>query len=144
MPVLGLGAAIASSQHGAVSLAQLLDVGATRHAITWAVACGELTRAAPAVFVASGSPRTWRQALAVAVLDAGDGACVSHRAAAILLGIARRDQPELVEVTSPRSRSHRLEGVILHRPLDLDPERDVVLVDGIPCTGPLRTLVDLG
>ena len=80
----------------------------------------------------------------VAVLDAGPGACVSHRAAAVLLGIARRGMPELVEITSPRVRSHSLEGVMVHRPLDLRTERDVTLVDGIPCTGPLRTLVDLG
>ena len=37
-----------------------------------------------------------------------------------------------------------MDGVVVHRPLDLVYDRDVVIVDGIPCTGPLRTLVDLG
>lgn len=52
--------------------------------------------------------------------------------------------PELIEITSPRARSERIAGVIVHKPLDLIYSRDVVVVDGIPCTGPLRTLVDLG
>jgi very-short-patch-repair endonuclease len=144
MSVLSLVRALAEVQHGAVSRAQLLDRGASRHAIAWAVAVGELLVAAPEVYVVAGSPRTWRQELMVAVLDAGPGACVSHRAAAILLGIAKLGMKEVVEITSPRTRTHRLEGVIVHRPLDLVYDRDVVVIDGIPCTGPLRTLVDLG
>jgi very-short-patch-repair endonuclease len=144
MSVLALVRALAEGQHGAVSRAQLLDRGASRNAIAWAVRVGEMLAVAPEVFVVAGSPRTWRQQLMVAVLDAGPGACVSHRAAAILLGIARLGMKEVVEITSPRSRSERLDGVIVHKPLDLVYERDVVIIDGIPCTGPLRTLVDYG
>jgi very-short-patch-repair endonuclease len=96
------------------------------------------------VYVVAGAPRTWRQALMVAVLDAGPGACVSHRAAAILLGLAKRGMSEVVEITTPRRCSERLSGVVVHKPLDLVYSRDVVVMDGIPCTGPLRTLVDLG
>jgi very-short-patch-repair endonuclease len=134
----------ASGQHGAVHLRQLLQAGATIHEVRAAAQRGEIIRVAPEVYLAAGSPRTWRQALMVAVLDAGPGACVSHRAAAILLCIARRGMVEVVEITSPRTRTHRLHGVIVHRPLDLRIDRDVVVIDGIPCTGPLRTLVDLG
>ena len=144
MSVLALVRAVAERQHGAVSRTQLLDAGVTKQMIQWATRAGDLISAAPEVFVVAGSPRTWRQQLMVAVLDAGPGACVSHRAAAILLGIARRGLREVVEITSPRTRTHRLEGVIVHRPLDLLYERDVIVVDGIPCTGPLRTLVDYG
>ena len=144
MSVLALVRARAEVQHGAVARWQLIEGGASRHAIAWAVTCGDLLQVAPEVYVVSGSPRSWRQRLMVAVLDAGPGACVSHRAAAILLGIARRDMPEVVEITSPRTRTQRLERVIVHRPLDLVYERDVVVIDGIPCTGAPRTLVDLG
>ena len=144
MSVLALVRPVAERQHGAVSRAQLLDAGASRHSIEWAVAVGEVLRVSAAVFVVAGSPRTWRQALMVAVLDAGPGACVSHRAAAILLGIARRNLREVVEITSPRGRSHDLAEVVVHRPLDLVYDRDVIVIDGIPCTGPLRTLVDYG
>jgi very-short-patch-repair endonuclease len=141
--VAAIADAVASVQHGAIARWQLLGV-VSRRAIARAVEAGELIRVAPEVFVLPGSPRTWRQRLMVAVLDAGPGACVSHRAAALLLGIARRNMPEMVEITSPRTRTHRLDGVIVHRPLDLRPDRDVIVVDGIPCTGPLRTLIDLG
>ena len=144
MSVLALARALAEVQHGAVSRAQLLAKGASRHAIAWAVRVGDLIAVAPEVFVVAGAPRTWRQKLMIAVLDAGPGACVSHRAAAILHGIARRGMQEVVEITTPRKRSERLDDVIVHKPLDLRYDRDVTVVDGIPCTGPLRTLVDLG
>jgi very-short-patch-repair endonuclease len=144
MSLLALIRAVAEVQHGAVSRSQLIARGASRNGIAWALRVGELLAVAPEVYVIAGSPRTWRQQLMVAVLDAGPGACVSHRAAAILLGIARLGMKEVVEITSPRERSRRLGGVIVHRPLDLRPERDIVVIDGIPCTGPLRTLVDYG
>jgi very-short-patch-repair endonuclease len=136
--------AVGARQHGAVHLHQLLDGGATKDEVRRAADRRELIRVAPEVFVTAGSPRTWRQALMVAVLDAGPGACVSHRAAAVLHRIARRDMPEVVEITAPRTRSERLEGVIVHKPLDLRPDRDITIVDGIPCTSALRTVVDLG
>ena len=69
---------------------------------------------------------------------------MSHRAAAVLLGIARADAPEVVEITAPRRRQHESSMAVVHRPLDLVHARDVVVIDGLPCTGPLRTLVDLG
>lgn len=143
MSIAALADAIASVQHGAIALWQLLDL-ASRRAIERAAESGELIRVAPEVYIVAGSPRTWRQALMIAVLDAGPGACVSHRAAAILLGIAKLGMKEVVEITSPRNNSHRIDGVLVHRPLDLIWERDVMVVDGIPCTGPLRTLVDYG
>jgi very-short-patch-repair endonuclease len=144
MSVLALVAAIAASQHGAVSRSQLLAAGASRQAIAWAIRVGELVAVAPEVFVIAGAPVTWRQQLMIAVLDAGPGACVSHRAAAKLLDVAHRDMQEIVEITTPRTRSERLPGVVVHKPLDLRWDRDVMVIDGIPCTGPLRTLVDLG
>ncbi|MEA3019116.1 MAG: hypothetical protein QOI47_640 [Actinomycetota bacterium] len=144
MSIAAIVDAIASVQHGAIARWQLFDRGVTRRAIERALESGELIRAANAVYILPGSPRTWRQALMVAVLDAGPGACVSHRAAAILLGIARRGAAEVVEITAPRRRSSRIEGAIVHEPLDLRYDEHVIVIDGIPCTGPLRTLVDLG
>ena len=144
MSVLAIAHALASVQHGAISKTQLRELGVSVAAVRWAVGAGELLQRAPAVYVVAGSPSTWRQRLMIAVLDAGPGACVSHRAAAILHGVARRGMPEVVEITSARMRSHQLVGVIVHRPLDLVWSRDVVVIDGIPCTGPLRTLVDYG
>lgn len=145
MSILGRVAALAAMQHGLVHLEQLRSAGVSDRQVEWAVACGELERRLPAVYAVAGAPRTWRQDLMAAVLDAGvgAGAAASHRAAAILVGIARRGAPEVVEISVTRSRSARLPGVIVHRSGDLSPEH-VMVVDGIPCTGPLRTLVDLG
>lgn len=144
MSVVAIVHALASCQHGAVSRSQLFELSVSAKAIRCALESGELIRRAHAVYVVAGSPRTWRQDLMVAVLDAGPGACVSHRAAALLLGIARRGMHENLEITSPRANGHHPKDVIVHRPLDLVYDRDVVVVDGIPCTGPLRTLIDLG
>jgi hypothetical protein len=57
--------------------------------------------------------------------------------------MARRHVPEVVELSVARPRFSRSPAVIVHRSGDLSPEH-VLEVDGIPCTGPLRTLVDLG
>ena len=100
MSVLVLVRALAEAQHGAVSRAQLLERGASRHAIAWAVDVGELLVVAPEVYVVAGSPRTWRQALMVAVLDAGPGACVgladrAQRRGVILRWIAARARAQL-------------------------------------------------
>lgn len=143
MSILGLVADIASRQHAALHLEQMRERSVSDRQVAWAVATGVLERRSSAVYTVAGTPRTWRQELMVAVLDAGPGAAVSHRAAAKLLGHARRDAPAVVEISVDRPRSARLPGVIVHRSGDLTAE-DVLEVDGIPCTGPLRTLVDLG
>lgn len=143
MAVVARIAAIAARQYSLAHLDQLRDAGVSRRELEWAVAVGELERRASEVYVIAGSPRSWRQDLMAAVLDAGPDAAVSHRAAAVLLGIARRGAPEFIEITVPRPLSSRLEGVIVHRSLDLGADH-VMRVDGLPCTGPLRTLIDLG
>lgn len=143
LSVIALVAHVAAAQHGVVHRRQLLDAGSSRRMIECAVASGDLVRIATEVYRAPGAPITWRQRLMTAVLDAGPGACVSHRPAAVLLGIADRRAAELVEISTPSNRTARLEGVLVHRHKDLSPDH-VMLVDGIPCAGYLRTLVDLG
>lgn len=143
MSVVAQMAPIAVRQHGLAHLRQLREVGVTREALRSAVRTGEVERRLPEVYAVPGAPRTWRQDVMAGVLDAGPDAAASHRTAAILLGIARRGAPEVVELSVVRSRFPRTPGVIAHRSGDLAPEH-VLTVDGIPCTGPLRTLVDLG
>jgi hypothetical protein len=130
-------------QYGLIDLAQARALGVGEDALRRAANAGVLHRRLPAVYALAGAPVSWRQSLLAAVLDAGPGAAVSHRAAAVLLGIARRDAPLFVEIAVPRPRSSRIPGALVHRSKDLSAEH-VLEVDGIPCTGPLRTLVDLG
>jgi hypothetical protein len=143
MSVVAVMAPVAAQQYGLAHRGQLRSLGVSNDALKYAVAQGEIERTAPEVYAVAGVPPSWRQRLLNAVLDAGPGAVASHRAAAVLLGIAHRDAPQLVEISIPRPRSSRIPGVVVHRSLDLVDEH-VLVVDGIPCTGPLRTLVDLG
>jgi very-short-patch-repair endonuclease len=74
-----------------------------------------------------------------ACLAWGEGAVVSHRAAAALWGLAGF-VAELIELTVPRSRRRAGPGIIHRHPL---PSSDVTVVEGLPVTTPARTLLDL-
>jgi very-short-patch-repair endonuclease len=76
-----------------------------------------------------------------AALACGDGAVISHRSAAALLELIDKG-PVVVDVIAPPERGRKIDGIRFHRvrPPRLD-ERGTV--DGIPCTSPARTLVDL-
>ena len=143
MSVAAVIGPVAKEQHGLAHLRQLREAGATKSAIEEAIRSGELERRLPEVYATAGAPRTWRQDVMAAVLDAGPDAAASHRTGAILLGVADRTAPKVVEITVPRRLYSRSPGVIVHRSLDLVADH-VTTVDGIRCTGPLRTLVDLG
>jgi hypothetical protein len=134
---------VAARQYSVVHLGQVRRLGVTDRQLERAVAAGELIRRAPEVYAIAGSHRSWHQDLMVAVLDAGPEAVVSHRAAAILHGIADRNALKVVEITVPRPLNSRIAGVVVHRSLDLSADH-VMIVDGLPCTGTLRTLIDLG
>ena len=143
MSVISTMAPLAAAQYGLAHRRQLRALGISDDALKRTVRAGELVRRHPEVFAVAGVPDTWHQQLLAAVFDAGPGAAVSHRAAAILLGLARRGAPRVVEISVSRPRSSRVPGVVVHRSRDLSPEH-LLVVEGIPCTGPLRTLVDLG
>jgi very-short-patch-repair endonuclease len=75
------------------------------------------------------------------VLACGPGAVLSHRAAAALLGLSRNGG-RWPAVTRPGRAPQRRPGIDVHgsRALTLaDTRRE----DGIPCTSPARTLLDL-
>ena len=136
-------AALAASQHSLLERHELVQLGIGVAAIDHAVGRGQVARVQRNVYAMLGSTDTYRQRLLAAVLSAGPGAVASHRSAAILLGIARRGAPEVIELTVPRIRNRHPIGAVVHRIGDLRDEHCVV-IDGIPCTGPLRLMVDLG
>jgi very-short-patch-repair endonuclease len=76
------------------------------------------------------------------VLVCGPQALLSHRSAASLWGIRRGHLEEEVEVVLPLESPRRRVGIRAHRRRDHEaPGRRVV--DGIPVTDPVATLVDL-
>ncbi len=83
-----------------------------------------------------------------ATLACGDGTVVSHLSAGALLGLLDR-APEVVDVIAPgkagekpRAAGRKIDGIRAHR-VRRPRQSEVGSVDGIPCTGPARTLVDL-
>jgi len=85
-------------------------------------------------------PETWRQTLMAACLASGNGAVVSHIAAAALWGLVGFE-PGRVEVSVPRMQRRAREHHI-HHPIALA-RGDVTTLDGIPVTTVSRTLIDL-
>src|SRR2546426_12820009 len=114
MSVIACMAPVAERQHGLAHRRQLLAAGVTRARLEHALARGELERVLPEVYRLPGAPRTWRQDVMAAVLDAGPGAAASHRTAAVLLAVAHRDAKRLVEITVERQPTARIPGVIVH------------------------------
>ena len=132
--------ALAADQHGAISRRQALELGMSGQAIDRRLASGEWTAPFKGAYVLGGTEHSWPQNAICGVLAAGEGAVASYRAAGVLLGFP--GLPRWVEVTVPRPRQVRIDGVIAHRARSL-PAEDIRLVRGIPTTTPGRTIADL-
>ncbi len=83
-----------------------------------------------------------RARLRLVVASIGPDAAASHRTAAFLWGFGPLD--EVIDVLLPRHRRPRPRpGVRIHRSVGFDGGETSVR-DGVACTNPLRTLIDLG
>ena len=133
---------LAGRQHGVFTAVQAARRGVSRHAIHRGIVDGRYVVLHRGVYAFGGSPHTRMRSLAAAYMAGGDGAVVSHRAAARLWNLLG-DEEDTVEITVPRARSPRLQRVIVHRSTDLVAGH-VFRKEGLPVTNPLRTVVDLG
>lgn len=127
-------ARIAVRQHGLFAH-QILGAGASWEFIRHRLAVGRWERVAPGVYRLAGVPVTWRQRALAACLVAGPGAVVSHRS--VLWGVSGF-RPGRVEITVPPGCGNRNPLARVHRS-----EVGGVRRDGIPVTGPPRTITDL-
>jgi predicted transcriptional regulator of viral defense system len=135
-------AALAQRQHGVFTRDQALAVGLSRHQIDGGVRAGRFERVGDGVYLAVGTPASWHQRLAAAVLSAGPDALASHRSAAFLWDLDG-SRSGIVEVTVPRHRRpRRRDGVRVHESTDLQLAAATVR-QRIPVTGLVRTLIDL-
>lgn len=132
-----------SRQLGLVAHKQLKDAGASDKQIKYRLEIGHLVSVLRGVYRVVGSPTGFRQDLMAAVLFAGPGSAVSHRAAALSHGLLRG--PEVVEICTPRKRRARdlPEDWVIHTSIIL-PRADLIDVGDIPTTTVERTLIDLG
>lgn len=129
-------------QNGVFGLDQLRALGITPSGVRARRAAGRLHRIHQTVYSLVPKELLKRDGLYMAaVLACGEGAVLSHRSAAALHGLRDWGYTK-IEVTVPRRSARRHEGVKVHRSTTL-PEKDVTVVNGIPCTTIVRTLLDL-
>lgn len=133
--------ALASRQHGVVSVAQLLEIGLTHRMIERRVACGWLHRIHHGVYAVGHANISREGRWMAATLACGPGAVLSHRSAAAHLGI-RNTNSAWVEVSSPGRAGHSREGIVVHSGDTLS-SADVCVAAAIPCTTVARTIFDL-
>ncbi len=117
-------------------------LGLSDDAIDRARAAGRLHPVFRGVFAVGHGRIGERGRMMAAVLACGDGSVVSHRSAAVLLGLADRAPVVVDAIASAPGRGRKIDGVRAHGvPVPTPAERGSA--DGIPCTSPARTLVDL-
>jgi very-short-patch-repair endonuclease len=133
-------AAVSKRQFGAFTREQALRAGFSLSAIKKRIARGVWAGIDHHVYRANTTPESWPQRLLAACLTGP--AVASHRAAGRLWNLPGM-QNDLVEVTALRHRRRKPTEVIWHESFYLS-GRDVTEVDGIPCTRPVRTFLDLG
>jgi hypothetical protein len=131
--------AIAARQWGAFSGAQCRQAGLTQRQIDHRVRVGRWRRVARDVYVLSGTAATWQQRARVACLAGPSETVVSHLTAAAVYGLVKPPAEPSVTVT-PTASGTRLRGAIVGRRQVGPGERAVK--DRIPCTAPVRTVID--
>lgn len=141
---LRLVAELAATQHGAFSRIQAADRGMSRRHIQRLVERGIADQPVAGVLRFTATPRTWRQQQMIATLP-NPAFHAGFRAAAYLHRIDgfAGSRPPTPEIVGPR-KARRVAGidVVQHWVDPLDPT-DLVVVDGIRCTGLARTVVDV-
>ena len=125
------------THHGVISRSEALRLGLTVAQVRSRVESGLWVPLHRGVYRLAGAPAGAAADLRAAVLAGGPRALASHLSAAWLWGLA--DRPGRPTVSIPHSRVRSVDGVrILRSRL---PARAVVR-HGIPCTEPVRTILD--
>jgi very-short-patch-repair endonuclease len=128
----------AQEQHFLITRSQVLDLGGSPSSIDARIKSGAWIRRQCGVIQIDQRSMSWKTRMMAAVLAAGDGALVSHRAAFVLWGLDGF-ATEMVELTVPYTHGPVPRGVVLHRTRRPEDGREV---DGIPITSVERALLD--
>ena len=127
-------------QHGLVQRRQVLRLGFTPRQIHNRLTTGDWQPVHQGVYRLAAARATFEQSLLAACYATGPRSVASHSSAAWLWRLLARP-PDHPTVTVPPGQHPRTTSIEVHR-LDVDPAR-ISFRSGIPCTDPLRTLVDL-
>ncbi|MFN2525940.1 MAG: DUF559 domain-containing protein [Actinomycetota bacterium] len=131
---------LAANQFGIISRSQALELGLSLKQIERRVTVRILEPIHPGVYRLAGSTRCWKQDVMAAQTWAGQDSVVSHRTAAVLLGLdgVGEGTPEI----SVRVRVRTRPGLVMHRTSMLE-RADWRLRTPFRVTTPERTLFDL-
>jgi predicted transcriptional regulator of viral defense system len=133
-------AALATRQHGVVSIRQLEALGFGRSTITDEVAVGRLHRLHRGVYAVGHERLSWHGHCLAAVLGNAPDAVASHFSAGWLWGLLLNRPSGKFHLTAP-TRRHSKPQFVVHR-ARLAAE-DEALAEGIPVTSLARTHLDL-
>lgn len=135
-------ARIARGQRGSFSRMQAADAGVSDRQLRSRVANGLLAPVGPNAFRFLGAPCSLTDELAALLRDIGTPAFAAGPTAAALHGLEGFSFRKPFHVVVPRRRNRRRVGVVVHTSKVLGP-LDTAVVDGLPLTTPIRTVVDL-
>ena len=133
-------AAVARTQHGYITRAQLLDLGLGARSIVYRVKIGRLIPLYAGVYAVGHVPLGLEARAHAAVLACGAGAVLSHGSAAGLWKYVKHWNPSPFEVTAPTKRGRP--GITVHRATTLT-RKDITRQLGVPVTSPARTVFDM-
>ena len=136
---LAAAAELAATQRGAISREQLRVCGLSDDRIDFWIATKRLHPRHRGVYALGHRRLTRKGRYVAAVLFAGDGAVLSHYAAADLWEL-RASRELRIDVTAPSNRRGDRTVVIHGGALE---QGEITTHEGIPVTTPLRTLLDL-
>lgn len=129
---------LVARQLGHITRQQLLELGLTPAWIDNRVRGGELIRVHAGVYAIGHVPKHAHARAVAAVLACGEGAALSHAAAAALWDVF--DWPHTLEVTAPHQR--RRPGIRTHRSRTLT-GHELRTRHRVRTTSPVRTVIDL-
>jgi hypothetical protein len=132
----------AEQRDGLLTTGQQQQAGRGKRAREHDRAVGRVRVVRRGVVAVNGSPRTWRQEARAVLLSCGVGVAGSHWTALRLQGGSLPLSIDAFHVTSGLGRQVVMPGVVSHR-TGLFEDGDLVERDKMPCTSPLRTVVDL-
>lgn len=131
-------ASFTARQHSVIARWQGIGAGVSRAQWDSRVERGALIRVFADVYRLRGAPFTRETRWLAAVLAGGDGAVLSHQAAAVVHHFdIKRAKPV---VSTPHARHPEIDDVTWHRTRR---HHDIVIVNKIPVTSRARTMLDL-
>jgi hypothetical protein len=134
-------ARIADAHHGLFGHQHLVLLGVSPEERRHRLATGRWEYVHDSAYRVGGAALGWHGSLLAACWAGGTRAFASHRSALALHQLPGGSR-DVIEITCPRSRRARHEGLVVHETRAHDDDQ-VTLVDAIPCTTIERTLFDL-